>query len=394
MGKKIPLLISTLIASSVFSPIGVTSAVVQDKGTTWWSVLELLDYYPEAEAERVATCGDDFECNMNFEFDNLENSDKYRALNSLLNSQLRITSINPETETIKVLFFDDDMMLRHMGIEEKLELENLYIGWTESWLGHGYYHNFDAPFDDSMPGVHQLFNSEVEDITSIIPWQETELPMLDSNISNNTTGVLYFTIYAKDNMFNAQGSVSYANCLSSPDYQEGMECKMYVSGSQGVSYFPTREPVATETGPFVLLNNSESEPTTEPETNIEDAPVIATEPDTTEPDTFRETTTDETADKPNTTLSETPEDSEKTTKIGNEESSNFSAQPVKAPETGISTATNGDATEFPWWLGAIFALGGLTLLWFFLPIRPKNPKILQKKPEKSKKSIDKISQLR
>lgn len=373
MGKKIPILISTLIAGLTLNPTGFASAAIQEKGTTWWSVPELLDYYPEAEAERIAACGNDFECNMNFEFDNnLEDSDKYRALSSLLNSQFRVTSINPETETIKVLFFDDDMMLRRMGIEKKLELENLYIGWTEDWLGHGYYHNFDAPFDDFMPGVHQLFNSEIEDVASITPWQETELPMLDSNISDNTTGVLYFTIYAKDNMFNAQGGVNYANCLNSPDYQEGMECKMYISGDQGASYFPPREPITTETEEpfFALLNGTNPEPTTDSEENIEDMPMMTTDTDGIEPDQPQETVTDE---NPSVSVSIETKSSESS---------------IKTPETGANTATNSNATEFPWWIGAIFALGGLALLWLFLPTRPKNPKNFQKKYEKS---IDKIS---
>ena len=367
---SIPIL-STLIAGLVFSPVEITSAAIYDRDTTWWSVEELLEFYPAVEAEKDAECGSNQDCRMEFGFNMIERGKKYSALSNLLESQFWITSINPETETIKVLVFDDDMMLRRMGIEEKLELENLYIGWTEDWLGHGYYHNFDALFDNSMPGVHQLFNSEIEDVASIIPWQENEFPMLDSDISSNTTGVLYFTIYAKYNMFNAQGSTSYANCLNSPDYQAGMECKLYISGDQWASYFPPREPIVIEEMPIVEVVESDNTEPSNPK------------PDDTESENneLEPTVNQENADpdpvnnEPILEITETGnDDTDNTSNVGTIDNSIKPTLEIYAPETGTVPIEGTNATEFPWWLGAIVALNILTLAWLFLPFGIKTPK--------------------
>lgn len=356
----IPVLL-TLISSAALCPVSTTSAAIYDRDTTWWSVEELLDFYPEVEAEKEVECGTNPDCRMEFDFSMIERGDKYSALNNLLESQFWITSINPETETIKVLFFDDDMMLRHMGIEEKLELENLYIGWTEPWLGHGYYHGFDRPFDNTMPGVHLIYNSEIEDVGSIIPWQENEFPMIDPDISGNTTGVLYVTIYAKNNMFNAQGSVNYANCLNSPDYRAGMECKMYVSGDQWVSYFPPRESIAIEEMPTMdTIEPNDIKPT-------------IPEPDGTESEHTLE---------PNNTENESVVEP---TDVGKEvidtESENLNTQDdqtvlesVHTPDTGVAPSEGTNAIEFPWWMAVIIAINAIVLVWLFLPIRIKTPR--------------------
>lgn len=363
----IPVLL-TLISSAALSPVSTTSAAIYDRDTTWWSVEELLDFYPEVEAEKEAECGHDQDCRMEFDFSMIERGGKYNALNNLLESQFWITSINPETETIKVLFFDDDMMLRRMGIEEKLELENLYIGWTEPWLGHGYYHGFDRPFDNTMPGVHLIYNSEIEDVGSIIPWQENEFPMIDPDISGNTTGVLYVTIYAKNNLFNAQGSVNYANCLNSPDYQAGMECKMYVSGDQWVSYFPPRESIAIEEMPIVDTSEpNDIKPTipepddTESELTLEPS-ITENEPIIELTDTGNETweTDGKVSSYPNTQTT-SDGDLKNTTK-------------VHAPDTGVTPSEGTNAIEFPWWMAVIIAINAIVLVWLFLPIRIKTPR--------------------
>lgn len=409
MRKLSILILTTLIIGLIFSPVEITSAAIYDRDTTWWSVEELLEFYPEVEAEKDAECGTSQECRMEFGFNMIERGEKYSALSNLLESQFWITSINPETGTIKVLFFDDDMMLRRMGIEEKLELENLYIGWTEDWLGHGYYYNFVDSFDEIMPGVHQLYNSEVEDITSIIPWQENEFPMLDSDISGNTTGVLYFTIYAKNNMFNAQGGTSYASCLNSPDYQAGMECKLYISSDQWASYFPPRDPIVIEEMPIVEVVETDS---TEP-----DNP----EPDNTGPDPIanQDNIEPEPTIEPSTTIDESiPEIAEtgndNTDSTNNADVTDNNTEPtaeIHAPETGTMPVEGTNATEFPWWLGVIAALNILTLIWLFLPINIKTPKNTTKyhradkassnapqKPhfftKKCQKTLDKIPHLR
>lgn len=46
---------------------------------------------------------------------------------------------------------------------------------------------------------------------------------------------------------------------------------------------------------------------------------------------------------------------------------------IKTPNTGSGVQEN-HSTEFPWWLGIVFALGILTLIWLFVPNRKKSHK--------------------
>ena len=46
---------------------------------------------------------------------------------------------------------------------------------------------------------------------------------------------------------------------------------------------------------------------------------------------------------------------------------------IRTPNTGSEVQEN-YSTEFPWWLGAIFAFGIVTLIWFFVPKRKKTNK--------------------
>ena len=81
----IPVLL-TLISSAALSPVSTTSAAIYDRDTTWWSVEELLDFYPEVEAEKEAECGHDQDCRM--EFDNHKTSRKHRVAHLISNTSM------------------------------------------------------------------------------------------------------------------------------------------------------------------------------------------------------------------------------------------------------------------------------------------------------------------
>lgn len=359
--RKLPIfIIPILILSFICSPVQPTFAAISDLGTTWWSVAELLEFYPEVEASRIATCGDDFECNMNFEFDYYERSDKYRALQNLLNGQIWVTSINPAAETISVLFFDDDMMLKRMGIQERIELEYLYFGWFDEKNNQDYYHNYES-LTGPAKGLRLLYvyNSEMGDVNVIVPWQETKLSAAGGNLIDNTTGKINYSAFAKYNMFNAHGSFDYSSCLRAEDYIHGAECRLMISGDQGISYFPPREPIK-ENNEDSGSGNPNSELSTDDQTTSNSESNPATEPDT--------------------------------QKSGNHTSESAISDtannlPVRAPETGTNTfSKDANSTEFPWWFLLILALGSATFVWLFYPF-PKNDK-------KDKKTLDKKPRLR
>ncbi len=400
----IPIL-STLIAGLIFSPIANVSAAIENRGATWWSVQELLDYHTEVEEERIATCGDDFDCNMDFEMVHYENSEKYRALHNILEGQIWVTSINPAEETIKVLFYDEDMMLKHMGIHENLELEHLYFGWFEEWNGQIYNYNHDSFTDGTTPGSHPLYDSTVEDLSVITPWEEVELSVAGGNLIDNPTGKIDYAAFAKDNKFNAQGYFDYSACLQAADYTYGAECQLMSSSDQGYSYFPPREQLTIEEMPIMLnddettdgpvgvddepnlepTDESPSEPTEDPEPaselNLE--PIDTLEEITNEP--YLETAEGSTNESGVTDFTSEPI-SEPQVIVSDSTINNEPVTTIQAPETGTITNGESNATEFPWWLGAIIAINGLTLIWLFLPVRTKAPKTSTRKATNTKRN--------
>ncbi len=227
-------------------PPSPTFAAIKDKGTTWWSVEELLEFNREVEEEKTTECGDNQDCKMEFDFSLIERGPKYSALNNLLEAQFWITAINPIEETIKVLFFDEDMMLKRMGINEILQLESLHIDWLEPKEGQAFNHN-----DRITEGVvenHLMYDGDASmNGDNWIPaWEEIDLSIAGSEIINNTHGIINYSIFAKNNMFNAQGTFHYSSCLNAPDYQTGAECQLYFSGDQWASYFPPREQITED----------------------------------------------------------------------------------------------------------------------------------------------------
>lgn len=371
--------------------------VIEDKGTTWWSVQELLKFYPEVETEKDAECGDNQDCRMEFGWNMIERGPKYSALNNLLEGQFWVTSINPNTETIKVLFFDDDMMLRHMGIEEKLEIEHLYLGWFDEWKGQIYNYDHDGFTNGSVSGSHPLYDSTVGDIDAIVPWEEVELSVAGGNLIENATGKLDYAIYAKYNMFNAQGHFDYSSCLRAPDYQDGMECQMMVSGDQWVSYFPPRESIIEQTTTNEPSNNetgndaSGAQPS-DPEIQPSNPEMPPVEPET--PPSEQETTP---AESIVSSSESEPLPTESEPSITESENLPLDTAPMsiqviiteaestlpKAPETGKSMRNTNHNVEIPGWFVALNILGALFIIWWFMPIRKKN----HSKPQKSSKKV-------
>ena len=342
--KKIPILfLLILLFGLILSPVAPTHAAIEEKGTTWWSVAELLEFYQEVEAEKNTECGDNEECKMEFNLNMIEKGPEYSALNNLLEAQIWVTSVNPAAETVKILYFDDEMMAKFMGIEEKIHLEHLYMGWIEDWDGQIYNYNHEQFTGGSMAGNHPMYDgSSYLDGADWIPaWQEYELSVAGSNLTQNTLGRIDYAVYAEDNMFNAQGYFDYSNCISASDYQEGMECKMMVSGDQWVAYFPPRAELKSEIGPFSAT----------PTTDLGGDIILE----------------------------------ENNTAYSIETSSQSSTSSVKAPHTGSMTNPCIQKTvEFPWWLVILIAIGNIVVLWIFWPKSRKN----------HKKTLDKIDQVR
>ena len=375
--RKIPtLLLSALMLSTLLYQGKPVSAAMEENGTTWWTVEELLDFYPEVEAEKNAKCGDDEWCKTDFIFGLYEKGGKYSALKNLIDNQIWITSVNPATETIKVLYFDRDMIFGHTGIDEEIHLRHLYIGWMENWNGQIYNYDHERFTNGSMIGNHPMYegSSFIDGPDWIPAWEEVELSVANSNLVDNTHGKIDYAVYAENNMYNAQGYFDISTCLNSPDYEIGTECKMYVSGDQWVSYFPPRESII------------------EPNNNIVTEPIDATEPnndgtgliDTTWPDTNTDLEPINNSDAINiSTQQELVVEEENGVRPILMVPNNSLASP-KTPETGQNTGNREYSTEMPWWITMLSTIGLLLILWWFLPTKNE---IIRKKVEKNRKKV-------
>lgn len=423
MKRKSLLILSALVTGLGLVPSSPTSAAIQDRGTTWWSVEEMLDFYQEVEQEKLDGCGDDLGCQVEFGYNMVEKGPKYSALNNFLEAQIWITAVNPAEETVKVFYFDDDMMLRQMGIEEKIHLQHLYMGWFDEWNGQIYNYNHERFMSGNVAGLHTMYDgsSRVDGPDWLPAWEEVELSVAGSSLIDNYSGIIDYAVFAEHNMFNAQGTFNYSDCLRAPDYEEGKECKLMFSGDQWATYLPPREQIVEDVddsgqeedpdlgftenlGSDSDLDSSELEPDSDeiptPEaTEIEPGLTKTTNDDFTAPDT---------ASPINAGTLEASAEVLPTTSVfaDNVSGDNLRTQELsatnqlpKAPNTGKSLSVAGrGANLMPWWLIMMEVLGGILMLWWFIPVRTMKKKDRlknrRKSPKKLLKTLDKKSRVR
>lgn len=350
--KKIPLLfLLTLITGFSAWPVNPVSAAISDRDTTWWSVPEMIEFSHQVDKEKENLCQGDQACNEEFFYSMHDKGDKYRALHNFLETRVWLTSVNPGLETIKVFYFDEDIWLKNMGVEERADLTHIYFGWFDDWSGQIY--NYDRnQFASGLPGLHTMYRGdEAENGPGWFPaGEEIELSATGSDLANNTSGKIDYAAFA-DPYFNAQGYFDISSCLNSPDYEVGEECRLMFSGDQWVSYFPPRneiEPIANEEPTTSEVNEGGEQPTLN---NLE-KPIVL---------------------------------SENTVAISTNQADQATGT-IKAPNTGsITNPCSQKTIEFPWWLMIMIALGDMIVLYLFWS---------QKTREKCKKGLDKKTNVR
>lgn len=383
MKKLTTLLLSTLILGLV-SPTTTTpkaSALYKEEdGTTWYSVPELLEYKEEYDREAANICGEDTHCLEELFFSEMESENpKFWALEQLTQQQIVVTSVNPTEETIKVLFFDENMMLKHMGISEPLTLGEFYMGWFDHDVDRIYNYGIYAEdlMNDTLSGAHYLY-AQRNDSENIIPSNEEFLiDVAGSGLSLNSSGEIAYAAFAEP-YFNAMGRFSpYGSCLMEPDYAEGTECRLMLSAEKGQRFFPPREATEKEIlkfdSPVIRQvedlegreeDDSKEVPAEENDVQGETRPQAEEMQDEGLGDKYIESGAVFATSQNDGILSSGQMTSQSTTSQG-----------VKAPSTGTATSPCGQKTiEFPWWLVILIALGDIVVLWLFWPKSHKKPK--------------------
>ena len=358
MNKISKILLSILISGLASINTGTPDAsalYIDEDDNTWYTVAELLEYKEELDQAAATECGDDMSCLRELYSLKEENRDqKYLSLKRLAEQQIIITSINPEQETIKVLFFDEDMDLKYRGISRPLTLGEFYAGWFEYDVGriynYGYYS--DELFSETLDGAHLIYAQRDNTGNKIPSNQEFEISISGSNLVADTSGEIAYGAYA-DPYFNVAGRFVYSSCLDEPDYHNGTECKMMISADMGTRYFPPRETTK-------IQDNTEGDD----ETNM---------------DGINEET--ETTVATNDTVTSRELDDREVEAFSNQTD-------VKSPNTGAMThfATHLRKVELPWWIAVLVIANTALFIWWVMPDHKKSPK-------NRKKSIDKKDRL-
>lgn len=372
--KKKSIFLSVLVAGlfvASFRTSQASALYIDNKDHAWYSVSELLEYKKEYDREAEEVCGVDSICLEELFFSKMDSTElKFQAFNQLMQQQFVVTSINPSEETIKVLFFDEDAMMRYMGIHESLRLGELYIGWFDYGSDRIFNYSIytDELFDEALPGAHLIYAQRDNRGNKIPANQEFELYVPGSNLLANRLGVISYAAFA-DPYFNAMGYFDYASCLMEPDYVEGTECRLMFSAEEGQRYFPPRETVADNDESSSLETNENNENEDNRDITVEEAEVNSD----IEANDSNMTIKDEMANDVAVNNSESASDVAKNAEF----LTNNVA--IKAPNTGAGPCVQ-KTIEFPWWLMVLIAIGEAVILWLFWPKSlKKSKKVLDKK---------------
>ena len=358
--RKSPVLFSIILMAVVGNSILLNQssyATYQENNITWWTVDELLDFSIQQEREISDMCGNNIGCRQEQYFNNLEREDgRYRALDRLRQSQFNITSINPEQETIEILFFDQDAMLSQMGIEEHYPLNYVFLAWFNQPNGNIGNYTYSRPDIEQFPDdLHIIYSSGTHLGANFPSNRKFNLPTQQTGLKNNSLGRIYAATFGEQ--YNSKGFVDYSDCINAEDYTPGTECQLMITADYASKFMPPRN----------NLNNNFSLTSSDTESQNENNTGISN-------------------DKSDTALEEDK-------KIGNDTDTQgdiydkdktitsfdvasrdvLNSTMAKAPETGANTASCEKVIEFPWWLIILLIIGDIAVIWLFWPRKYQNP---------------------
>ncbi len=341
MGKKLPLLISTLAVAitgvSICQSLPASAMTTTDTGRQAWSIDEMNELFHQFQAEKDSICGNNSDCRRNLDYERAESDPKYNALHAFSMSSLSLSAINPAENTFRLYYRDIDNMAMEMeGIERHSPLTEAYAVWLDS----DFTDLDNRAITHMQNGVHLVGMHEIYKATTAsngANWfpveTEVEFSVPDAQLELNDRNLIM--LFSASESSSSLGWMYYDDCMNSANYQPGMECRlMYTEDNYHVylPFWPENRALAAADTP-----NTNADPASEP-SDTESGSVAAAESNT----------------------SATPTDT--------------SSIPVAAPNTGEATMDKTGSFEFPWWLGAIFIIGPTILVWFFRPNSKKSTK--------------------
>jgi|GEM_PF-1637832 len=394
MKKSLTLFLTTLTifsagTAALNSQSAAASAVVG--GIEYWSASEIMEFNTLALAEQTEKCdASDLACLSEVFTDQKSRGGIYGAWHIFKLSRFLVTSINPEAENMRVLYQDDDITLRLMGIFDWPQtLNQIYMALLDeglpdprevSWVydeNNLAYHWYALDLKNGIenPGVHVIIaeNEETNSPGFFPANQEVEISLAGTNFKDNPYSIIYQTVISDPNYHLA--AHDFSECLNSPFYEKGMECRVLFGEDTSMRYEPYWPGEMTATRELPVFSG----PSTTNPNNPAELPV--------------ETPSNSSPELP---TNNSPEDFNATNpSITNPASIN--PQLPLVPNTGINTARQ-KTVNFPWWLATLIVSITLLIAWWFLPTarqkaaknyeNRKNSKKSPKSLKKSEKTLD------
>ena len=230
----LPTLISTLVGSGLLiSPTFATSG-----DSAYWTFEELSELAAETEAEMEEFCAEDDDPVMCKEMYTMQKQGEiYGALIIFESSQLTVTRINPGLGYFRVHYNDEDLFAKHMGISYKHDLDTLHIVQYDGGYITG---DFAREIETGVlnPKMHIILSRSAA--KNGAGWlqsnAETEFPLRNQSTAPDVEYAFWYS-YTTERGGGGGGKYDYSSCIESPDYQEGMECKIVYDKSKAF-YIP------------------------------------------------------------------------------------------------------------------------------------------------------------
>ena len=376
------------------------SAATERDGRTYWTFEETWDLKTAIDNEAATICGHDYGCELDYRFGLLDQPE-YRMMGAMMfPSMVYMTAVNPKKETI-TLFYNDagDWSTRALTEGGHFSLQEFTTFWVEdedlnySILNDARktrYYADSILSDSAAEGITPLFYGSVERDGEnwFEPNKEIEISVAGSGLARNRAGFIH-QIGISDSTF--VGTFNYSDCLRSPDYRDGMECKLMFAEDGGMWYLPfgveseTEEPVPTEEAVLPVEEETliDEEPAiVEPQPEEQTSEPIVAEPQpeerTSEP-IVAEPQPEEQAPEPiiiESQLRSQPEEQPDDVALPNADSAvNLASQSStgheESGETKSLTQPQKDGRGFLSLVFAIMTAAIIGIVWFVAPVRIK-----------------------
>lgn len=354
MAKKIPFIILTLIFTALVGcNFGAPPAHAEPM--RYWTVEELSKISLEKEAEKNAICQGDPTCEREF-FENLQMEDtvENNILTMFEDYRVIISRINPSKGTVHVLYHDYDPALRRLGDVRKEPFYQFYLVWLDSYIPDprfSYNWAWYPPFVDQIrrgtlsEGTHLLLSkdSAIDGEDWIIPNQEMEFTTYNNELTADYTGILHFA--GVIDWWQPYEAFEYGECLESPDYQPGMECRYVFYEDYTTGYVPFKIKEKTTEDTPAVIEPVAPEATTTTTEGISTSTIRV-------PEIISEVSQNKASETPVNEVANTTEVKEDL------------KDSIEVP----LAAGREDDHQFPWWLVVFIFSGIFLILWWFVPI--------------------------